>query len=1237
MKFILAILTAACAMTGLAGLAAADTISGTVRYEDRTYDRNGFNGTQMLPVRFATVTVEVGNPVTQTVVDATDGAGFYEVEVDDVGSQQVRVIVSAESPDSEINGVIRVVNNSASIYAAAQTQTVNTDAAQGIDVDIEMADGDAANAMNIFDCCNWGNEYLFLVNGEFIEFDLTVRWADGLSAGTFYDTDLHRITLLGTVNDDDSYDDDIILHEYGHYIANTISTDDSPGGGHSVQQTNQDIRLAWSEGIAHYFSAVIRQYRGDAGSSDPADQVDNFNAVNSFFDLEDYESSAGNLASATNEIDAELAVAVVTWDIADFGGADDDDFDTYNDSVGPNLAASSNMVNDAEDFAWHVIVNRIPADTLTFPVQVSLENFFLLWYYNEGSYGNTGELLQDLFADHGMNYFEDGAEPDDTAGTAFVAATDGTVYERTFFSEDGADVEDTVDIFCFDAPAGAEYEIMTLNLANNCDTRIYVTTDGTAGTGLAQNKDANGSADVSSFLEWENDQGTGTYYVRVEREQATSASRNQARSRLGHYEFSITQTGGPTSPTAKLTANDKKGRAPHTVRFKGTGKATVAATVIVRYEYDFDGDGRWDYASANGGEVTHRYTYPGVFNARLRVTDSNGLTAIDTEVITVNDPDTSAVLSVDTDAPGGFVQGDDVAAFTVSVSMLPSNAVMNFFAFDFDGDGRWDMFENTTQTSIVAEYNFPCVNNDNDGSVVFQPRVFASFFDKKQREIILSALADEIEVNVNEDSPEVDFFEASLTQGSVPDSVNFDVLADIAGGSTAYFQYDFDGDGFMDTAPRDAAGGEDEIDFEYQQGGLYVPRVYVVDETLGLSTYSEFTSGSGVLTFMDNNFDEIRFMFVAPWTGNTVSGATGLAVRVFGGLSELPKTSKMTFQYRLGAGAFNDIDADVVRNGDLLSCVFDAGMLAEGEYDFGLLIDGDIALRDDYLLLDVNVVDPTGAPGNLGGVDGDVNAIGFFDERDNPRSFIEVANTWQGNRVTDGWGNEIFLPDGFTDVDDVTVDLHVYTKHLPAEADKPRPSGRSYGRAAVDLRIYEGEVDDEGDDAQINKPLRVRIAFDDSNGNGVLDGKNLDVETLEVYYYDPVEDDWFEISSSLVNVSDKYVEFWTTHLTLFGVFGVVTPIPQGGGDASPCFVATAAYGTTFAPAVDCLRDFRDDYLRQSQLGDHVVEMYYRASPPVADTIRESPILRGIARRWLKPLAEKFDKGGVMEPEAGADE
>jgi hypothetical protein len=55
-----------------------------------------------------------------------------------------------------------------------------------------------------------------------------------------------------------------------------------------------------------------------------------------------------------------------------------------------------------------------------------------------------------------------------------------------------------------------------------------------------------------------------------------------------------------------------------------------------------------------------------------------------------------------------------------------------------------------------------------------------------------------------------------------------------------------------------------------------------------------------------------------------------------------------------------------------------------------------------------------------------------------------------------------------------------------------------------------------------------------------------------------------------------------------------------------------------AEEIQILREFRDEYLLANPVGQALVALYYRVSPPIAEFITEHPSLKPIVRAGLVP-------------------
>ena len=128
----------------------------------------------------------------------------------------------------------------------------------------------------------------------------------------------------------------------------------------------------------------------------------------------------------------------------------------------------------------------------------------------------------------------------------------------------------------------------------------------------------------------------------------------------------ITFASGNLPPTAVASATPTSGQAPLTVQFTGSG-STDPESGPLTYAWDFDGNGTDDASTAN---PSFTYTSPGTFLARLRVTDTGGLSDSRTVTISVNNtppvptivgPTTALTWAVNDriDFSGGATDGED--------------------------------------------------------------------------------------------------------------------------------------------------------------------------------------------------------------------------------------------------------------------------------------------------------------------------------------------------------------------------------------------------------------------------------------------------------------------------------------------------------------------------------------------------------------------------------------------------
>lgn len=154
----------------------------------------------------------------------------------------------------------------------------------------------------------------------------------------------------------------------------------------------------------------------------------------------------------------------------------------------------------------------------------------------------------------------------------------------------------------------------------------------------------------------------------------------------------VTITVENNPPVATADVQPSNGEVPLAAQLSGSGSDSDGN--IVLYEWDFEGDGTYDWSSASTGNTSHTYTSVGTFNAIFRVTDNSGLTA--TAHATTTTIRTGPPGSPTATASASPTSGNAPLNVNFNGSATdPDNDVV-LYEWDFDNDGTYDWSSTTT-------------------------------------------------------------------------------------------------------------------------------------------------------------------------------------------------------------------------------------------------------------------------------------------------------------------------------------------------------------------------------------------------------------------------------------------------------------------------------------------------------------------------------------------------------------
>lgn len=300
-------------------------VAGRISYVDKLYDRSlqgaGYVGTATRPARYVRMELRRSSDGVLLGAASTNEAGEYAFEMIPSGTIEADLTILARSDASPWTRVqVKALDGDLQAVSAGPF-SIDTNRALRLDYTVPTHRGGTrlGGLFNIVDCILTGAEWVSGRTGASVP-SLEVYWQDGSTIWSSYSPGSNRIYLLGGTagdpdhGDDDSYDDSVILHEYGHYMADLYSLDRSPGGEHQLTGYYTPPK-AWSEGWASAFQCFVRNSSlyWDARDGD----AEGFNI--------DYETATrnGERLPRLRTMRNEGAITCVLWDLYDDAASSD--------------------------------------------------------------------------------------------------------------------------------------------------------------------------------------------------------------------------------------------------------------------------------------------------------------------------------------------------------------------------------------------------------------------------------------------------------------------------------------------------------------------------------------------------------------------------------------------------------------------------------------------------------------------------------------------------------------------------------------------------------------------------------------------------------------------------------------------------------------------------------------------------------------------------------------------------
>ncbi|MFA5792307.1 MAG: PKD domain-containing protein [Candidatus Gracilibacteria bacterium] len=352
------------------------------------------------------------------------------------------------------------------------------------------------------------------------------------------------------------------------------------------------------------------------------------------------------------------------------------------------------------------------------------------------------------------------------------------------------------------------------------------------------------------------------------------------------YEQDVDVSIQNETTAASFVASPESGDIPLKVDFDATGSYDPDGE-ITAYEWDFDGDGRYD--DGEGEEATYTFEQEGNYSVTLRVTDNNGQS-------------TTTTMTIEAGSVGGM---------RAVISTNAGTDGIYYTGTEYEFDGEMSQIEQ----GKITKYSW----NFGDGSKTLESRSVSHTFEEagtytvdltvQNQDGVYDKATLEIDVVDEGTSPVAKItttpaLENGVVSGAVPLTVIFNGSSSTDKESDIVeYSWDFNGDGIVDSTGN-------TVTYTYQEIGDYTARLVLVDSAAneGEATVPVSVTKQGVLARLEVNTanGEVPLVVKFDASGSTYKEGNIVSYEYdFGdGTDSYVGGSSVTYKYT-GVGTFN--------------------------------------------------------------------------------------------------------------------------------------------------------------------------------------------------------------------------------------------------------------------------------------------------------------------------------------------